>query len=64
MPDTVPIAKLDPQQLLQWLSHIEDDLEFIDDNVEENPYESLEMCTKIRKNLNKVRGLITAALQH
>jgi hypothetical protein len=63
MADTIPIQKADLQQLIKWLENIETAVEFIDDNLEDNPYECLELCTKITKNLNKMRGLITAFLR-
>jgi hypothetical protein len=59
MPDTVTIARVELQQLLELVGVIEDAIEYVDIHVEQNPYECLEYCSQIRKALNKMRGLLT-----
>jgi len=62
--NTVPIPKHNFQQLLSWIREIEEIAQFIDDDVFEEPYGSLEHTAKItKKNLRKMRKLITAALR-
>jgi hypothetical protein len=59
MPDTVPIARADLQQLLELVGIIEEATEYIDGHMETNMYECLEYCCQIRKALNKMRGLFS-----
>jgi hypothetical protein len=61
MPDTVTIARVELEQLIELVALIEDAVEYIDDHVETNPYESLEYCSQIRKALSKMRGLLTVS---
>jgi len=58
MPDTVLIEKAELQQFLRWLRDIEENVDFIDKNIEEQTYVCLDRCKDIRKVLNKMRGLL------
>jgi hypothetical protein len=62
MPDTIPIEKLELQQLMRWLTDIEEAVQSIDKNVEEDPYTCLDQCKKVRKILTKMRGMLTILL--
>jgi hypothetical protein len=59
MPDPMMIEKAELDQILRWLSDIEEAVQHIDKNVEEEPYTCLDQCTKIRKILNKMRGFLS-----
>jgi hypothetical protein len=58
MPDAIMIEKAELNQILRWMGEIEDAVKFIDNHVEEDPYNCLDYCTKIRKILNKMRGFL------
>jgi hypothetical protein len=62
MPDTVTITNPELQQLLELVGVIEEAIEYVDDNLETNPYECFEYCSQIRKALNKIRGTLTVLL--
>jgi hypothetical protein len=56
MTDTIHMPEL--QQLIIWISSIEEAVEFINENVEEDPFGYMGECTKITKALNKMRGML------
>jgi hypothetical protein len=58
MAETIHIEKAELRQFLRWLRDIEEDVQFIDKNVEEETYVCLDKCKHIRKILNKMRGML------
>jgi hypothetical protein len=63
MADTVTIAKVEYQRLLELIGVVEEAIEYVDDHIETNRYECLDYCSQIRKALNKMRGLLTLTSQ-
>jgi hypothetical protein len=58
MPDApVHIEKAELQQFLRWLTDIEEVVAIIDKETED--YDCMDHCKKIRKILNKMRGMLT-----
>jgi hypothetical protein len=60
MSDPIMIEKAELNQILRWMSDIEEAVQLIDKNVEEEPYVCLDQCSKIRKILNKMHGFLSA----
>jgi hypothetical protein len=56
--ETILIEKAELQQLTAWIASIEEAVDYINENVEGNPYECLDQCKRITKILNKIRGLL------
>jgi hypothetical protein len=56
MPDTAFLEKAELQQILRWLTEIEDVVALIDKETED--YDCMDQCKKIRKILNKMRGFL------
>jgi hypothetical protein len=59
MINTTIIEKAELNQLLNWLTDIEEAIEHIDKNVEEDPFGCLDQCKKVRKILSKMRGFLS-----
>jgi hypothetical protein len=57
MPDTVTIEKLELQQLMRWLTDIEEAVQSIDKNTDD--FDCMDQCRRIRKILNKMRGVLS-----
>jgi len=57
MPDTLMIEKTELDQILRWLSDIEEAVQSIDKNTDD--YDCMDQCRKIRKILNKMRGFLS-----
>jgi hypothetical protein len=57
MPDApAHIEQAELQQLMRWLTDIEEAVQSIDKNTED--YDSMDQCRRIRKILNKMRGFL------
>jgi hypothetical protein len=56
MTDPAMIEKAELNQILRWLSDIEEAVQSIDKETED--YDSMDHCKKIRKILNKMRGFL------
>jgi hypothetical protein len=50
MPDLIMIEKAELQQIMRWLRDIEENVDFIDKNIEEAPYICLDRCKDIRES--------------
>jgi hypothetical protein len=57
MTDTTMIDKAELNQLLRWLSDIEEAIQSIDKETED--YDCMDHCRKIRKILNRMRGFLS-----
>jgi len=57
MPDTLMIEKTELDQILRWLSDIEEAVQSIDKNTDD--YDCMDQCRRIRKILNKMRGFLS-----
>jgi hypothetical protein len=55
MPNTM-IEQAELNQLMRWLTEIEDVVALIDKDTED--YDCMDHCKKIRKILNKMRGFL------
>jgi len=55
MPNTM-IEQAELNQIMRWLSEIEDAVALIDKETED--YDCMDHCKKIRKILNKMRGFL------
>jgi len=62
MPDTITIPKANLQLLLELISKIEEDVEYVSIHLENHPYECIEQCREITKMLNKIRGILMKLL--
>jgi hypothetical protein len=56
MPNTTMIEKAELDQILLWLTDIEEAIQSIDKNTDD--FDCMDQCRKIRKILNKMRGFL------
>jgi len=57
MTDPAMIEKAKLDQILQWLTDIEETVQSIDKNTDD--YDCMDQCRRIRKILNKMRGFLS-----